>query len=113
MAEIPYEQIKADGARSARWQWLSMGDDDEGSPVIVGERPDGSIQAEGTFAGATVTLEGSNDGVNWFTLTDDQGNPVTFTAAGLNLFIPRPWKIRPTTSGGGGSTINATLLLGS
>ena len=60
MAEIPYEQIKADGARTARYQWLNLGDADDGTPVIVGERPDGSLQVEGTFAGATVVLEGSN-----------------------------------------------------
>lgn len=113
MAEIPYMQVNADGARSARWQWLAMGDADQGAPIIVGERPDGSLQVEGTFAGATVILEGTNDGTNWFPLDDKQGTPISLTAAGLEAMGPRPWKVRASTSGGGGSAINATLLLGS
>lgn len=35
----------------------------------------------GTFGSATVTIEGSLNGVDWATLTDPQGNALTFTSA--------------------------------
>lgn len=113
MAEINYQTLEADGAKTRRYEWESLGDDDQGLPILLSERGDGSIQVRGTFGGATATLQGSNDGVNWFTLNDPAGAPVTLTAPGLVQFIERPWKVRLTTSGGSGTNIDAFLLLGS
>ena len=113
MAEIPYETVESDASRTRRYLWEAMGDDDQGLPVLVSERADGSIHVIGTFAGATASLEGSNDGTNWFVLNDDQGNPLDFTATGLRPIIERPWKMRLVTAGGGGTDINGYLLLGS
>jgi hypothetical protein len=90
-----------------------MGNADEGSPQVVGERPDGSVQAVGTFGSATITLQGSNDGTNWVTMTDPAGDPVTFTVAGLKMFLPRVWKLRVITSGGSGTDVDVYMLLGS
>ena len=89
-----------------------MGDDDDGQPVVVGPQPDGSIQATGTFAGASVTIQGSNDGVNWFGLTDETGTAIAISADGLKMFLPRTWQIRPFTSGGAGTDVDVYILLG-
>ena len=48
---------------------------------------DRSVQVTGTFAGATVVLEGSNDGTNYFTLANPAGAALSFAAAGLLLSL--------------------------
>lgn len=112
MANISYATQSAEVGRSLRILWEAMGDDDTGLPVSVGERPDGSVQAVGTFGSATVTLQGTNDGTNWVTMTDELGNNVTFAATGLKMFLPRVWKIRAITTGGSGTDVDVFLLLG-
>jgi hypothetical protein len=112
MAEIAYDTLEAHGALSRRYLWEEMGDDDTGAPVLTSERADGTFQVVGTFGGATVALEWSNDGTNWITATDAQGNDVSFTAAGGAMFVERGWKLRASTSGGSGTDVDAYLLLG-
>lgn len=112
MATITPEQLPSEVSFNRRFLIEEMGDDDQGEAIVVRNRPDGSIQAIGTFASATVTLEGSNDGTNWVTLTDPAGDPVTLTTAGLVMFLPRTWKIRVTTSGGSGTDVDVFILLG-
>jgi len=71
-----------------------------------------SVQIDGTFDSATVVLQGSNDGTNWFTLTDPQGNTISKTAAALEMISELTRYIRPSTSGGGGSqSLNVRVLL--
>lgn len=93
-------------------QWLAMGNADTGSSVAMAGARDRSIQVQGTFGSATVTIQGSNDGSNWQTLTDPQGNALTWTSANrLEQILELTRYIRPTTSGGTGTIIDVTLLL--
>ena len=64
----------------------------------------------GTFTGVpTVVIEGSNDGVNWVTLSNRQGTAMTFTAAGMNTSQDKPIYVRPRmTAGVGGAVIAVT-----
>ena len=72
-----------------------------------------SIQIEGDFAGATVIIEGSNDGAHFHTLTDPTFTHLTFRSASLASVIETVRFIRPRVSGGEESTlINVTLLIG-
>lgn len=113
MATISSSKQTLEGAdKTVRVLWEAMGDDDDGTPIIVGERPDGSVQPVGTFGGATVTLQGSNDGVNWVSLTDEASTAVTFTATGLRMFLPRCWQVRVITAGGSGTDIDVYMVLG-
>jgi hypothetical protein len=64
---------------------------------------DRSVQFVGTFDSATAVLQGSNDGTNWATLTDPQGNAISKTSAGLEAISELTRYIRPSTSGGGAS----------
>lgn len=63
-----------------------------------------SIQFAGTFGGATVAIEISNDGVNWLPLTDRNDTAVTATAAGLVDVSCGAARIRAKTTGGNGTT---------
>lgn len=64
----------------------------------------------GTFTGSPmVTIEGSNDGVNWVTLSNRQGTAMTFTAAGMNTSQDKPVYVRPRlTAGTGGAAITVS-----
>lgn len=91
--------------------WPAMGNADTGTSVAMAGASDRSVQIEGTFASATVVLQGSNDGTNWQTLTDPQGNAISKTAAALEQVSELTRYIRPVTSGGAGATLNVTVLL--
>ena len=77
------------------------------------EKSECCVQATGTFGGATVTWQGSNDNVNWFTCTNAAGGTAaTLTAAGGMQIIERPVYMRPNlTTVGSGATISVTAFL--
>lgn len=73
---------------------------------------DRSIQVVGTFGAAGhLVCQGSNDGTNWATLTDPQGNSIDFTAAGIEQVMEITRYIRPLVTGGDGNTsITVTMV---
>lgn len=71
----------------------------------------GAVQFAGTFGGATVTLQGSNDGTNYVTLTDPTGSDISVTSAGLIEFSTACRYIKPGTSGGTGDAVDVTVVL--
>jgi len=76
-----------------------------GTPVSAIEHADRSAQASGIFGvGGTVTIEGSNDGVNFVPLTDPQGNPIAITVAKVEQISEITQFIRPVLTGGDGTT---------
>ena len=93
------------------WEALATGD------TVVAAEPQGlsglagSVQFTGTFGGATVTLTGSNDGANFVTLEDVNGDAVSVTAAGLIDFATACRYIKPGISGGTGDDIDVTVVL--
>lgn len=76
-----------------------------------GTAPDGASVAASVFGtGGSVTMEGSNDGVNFFALTDQQGNAITKTASALEVIEEVPRFFRPNCTAGDGTTdITITL----
>ena len=68
---------------------------------------DKTFIVSGTFSGTpTVLIEGSNDGINWATLSNRQGTAMTFTATGMNTSQDKPIYVRPRmTAGTGGASI--------
>lgn len=100
-----------DNAVLVSWTGLLNGDD--GVPVELPGASLRSIQFTGTFGtGGTILLEGSNDGSNYVTLTDPQGNAISKTSAGLEASEEVTRYVRPRVSAGDGSTsLTATLLL--
>lgn len=78
---------------------------DTGTPVLLPGYADKSIQVTGTFgAGGSATLEGSNDGVNYFTLTDPTGTVIAITSAGGKAITESTQFIRPHATAGDGTT---------
>lgn len=91
--------------------WAALGNADVGTQVAMAGASDRSVQIEGTFASATVVIQGSNDGTNWQPLTDPQGNAISKTAAALEQISELTRFVRPSTSGGAGTNVTVTLLL--
>jgi hypothetical protein len=99
-----------------KWDALKAGD--TGSPFSLHGGPDRSIQVTGSFSGgASLSWEGSNDVLEasptWFTLTDPQGNPLTFTTARLEQVTEYTRWVRPRVQNGDASTsLVVNLFLG-
>lgn len=74
-----------------------------GRAVDIGNYNKKSVAVFGTFDSATVVLQGTYDGTNWFTLTNRAGTAVSFTSAGHMQIDTRIKSVRPSSSGGGGS----------
>lgn len=84
-----------------------------GAAVPLPQHSDATIQFNGAFNGATVLLEGSNDGTNFKTLTDAGGTATSYTAAALKQVTERPLFVRPNanTSVGVATDLSAVMLL--
>lgn len=97
-------------ARFAKWEALATGDTAtthtlEGTTGLLG-----SFQAFGTFGGATVILQGSNDGTNWVALSDPSGTAISLTAAGAFEFSTAMAYIRPSISGGSSDDVDVVVV---
>ena len=96
-----YTYDNLDTADTAPTTILSSGT----APVV------GSIQVIGTFGGASVALQGSNDGTNWVGLGDRAGTAIAITAAGGSEFSTSFVYLRPLATGGTGDDLDVFIAL--
>lgn len=104
------------GMIKAEWASL-LTVDVTGQAAQLGRYPCKSVQVTGTFGGATLVLEGSNDGTTYFTLKDPTGGSdgtdadVSFTAAGLKEVNPNTAFVRPRLSVvGSGADLKVVII---
>lgn len=91
--------------------WAGMDSSDTGAHADLGAYTDKTVTVTGTFGAAgSVTIEGSNDGTNFFTMNDYLGTDATFTSAGMMLLMENPRYIRARTTAGDGTT-NLTVKI--
>lgn len=95
------------------WSGLTFTTLDTGAPVQWVDYADRCVQVAGTFGvGGSMTLEGSNDGVNFVALADPQGNALTFTAGKIEQILEGPRYVRPRVTAGDGTTnLTATICM--
>lgn len=93
----------------ATWADLALGD--TGDSLPFSQYTDKSVQVFGIFGGATVALEGSNDGVHWSPLTDPQGNDLLITSSKIEMVTEATLQVRPNITGGDGTTALTVCLL--
>jgi len=93
--------------------WTPITEADVGRGVLVNGSSGavGAMQINGTVGSATITLQGSNDGSNFYAITDPAGNDVALSAAGIVDFSTAAAYIRPATSGGSSSSLTVTICL--
>ena len=70
-----------------------------------------SVQVVGTFGGATVTLQVSNDGTNWVDAKDVLGTTISLTATGYFEFSLSAAYIRPAVASGSANDIDVIVVL--
>ena len=99
------------GAEIITWTPITEADVGRGALVMGASGAVGAMQVNGTFGSATITLQGSNDGTNFYALTDPAGNDVALGAAGIIDFSTAAAYIRPATAGGTGSSLTVTVCL--
>jgi hypothetical protein len=91
---------------------LDTADTAPGTVLSSGTAPAiGSIQVVGTFGGASVALQGSNDGTNWVGLSDRAGTAIAITAAGGSEFSTSYVYLRPLATGGTGDDLDVFIAL--
>lgn len=94
------------------WQvtWSNIGNADTPAPTSQFSGYAGkSFQVEGTFGGATVQCQGSNDGTNFHQLNDPSMTAIGLTAGGIREVLEHTLYFQPALSGGSGSSITVTM----
>jgi len=111
MAVIPFslvdsgQTVVGDPTVVYSWSPMTQIGADTGQPLSGMGWSDRSFQAEGTFgAGGSITVEGSNDGVNWHILHDPFSVPISITVGGLTQVTEISRFIRPRVVGGDATT---------
>lgn len=104
MATRTAVQTAVPNAHAQLVTWSGLLNTDVGSAIQLAHFGDRTVQVTGTFGGGTMTFQGSNDGTNWASLTDPQGNAIAKTAAGLEAVLELPRYVRPSVAGGDGTT---------
>lgn len=100
-----------DGTRIMRAVWSGLANGDTGNPMDYPEWADRNLQVFGTFgAGGSLSLEGSNDKVNWVTLHDVTGATLTFSTAGVKMIVENVLYVRPVVTGDGTTSLTAILI---
>jgi hypothetical protein len=99
--------------RSSAYRWTNYSTADDAAPVKVQNMQGlaGSVQVTGTFGGATIALQVSNNGTNYVTLRDSTGADITFTGAGMREFSTAALFIKPTSSGGTDDDVTVTIVM--
>lgn len=110
---IVHLSADGDNVDVVTWSGLLQSSSDVGAPYECPGASDRSVQLGGTLGiGGVVTIEGSNNGVDYAALTDPQGNAIALNAIGAIEAVSELTRyIRPRVTGGNGSTdLTLTLL---
>lgn len=102
------------GDHTVRVTYTLTNGDPDGTPIGPNhaDYADRNVQALGTFGGAAVAIQGSNDGgTTWYTLDDPQGTDLSFAAAGGKAISEVPLLMRPSLTGGAGSSVTVAFSL--
>lgn len=92
--------------------WEALGNADVGAPIALPYASEVTAQVIGSFSSATVKLQGSNNGADWFDLTRKGGtSALSFTAAGGGTSNEMPAFIRPSTSGGSSTDVDVIVAV--
>ena len=99
-----YAPIK--GTMVAKWEGLGVGGNNIGKSLQCPNFPIRSIQVIGTFAGASITLQGSNmiDSPEFATLNDEGGTAITLSAAAIKQIRENTYWLRPVATSLGATT---------
>lgn len=92
--------------------WEGITEADSGAAVIAADLIDKTVQTIGDFTtSGAITMQGSNDGTNWFSLTDDGSTAIVMTAATAGHRIhENPLYVRPLATAGTAVDMDVILV---
>ena len=103
------------GVQTFKWTGFGIGGNNIGKEILSDPTfTSRSVQVEGTWDGATVTIQGSNmiDSPVFETLYDSGGNAISFTTGAIKQIRENTYWIRPVVTGLGVATnLDVYLLL--
>ena len=102
---------QAQDVKRIYWAGIVTGDTLVSFPVPGQTGVAGSVQIDGTFGGATVKLQVSNDNVTFFDMKDLGGNTISATAAGYFEFTSAGVYLKPSIASGSGNSVNVKVVL--
>ena len=92
--------------------WASVTNADTCHPVSYPEYADRSIHVSGTFDGATVQIQGSNNGgASFAALADPTETVISITSERIKAVLENTGQIMPVITGGGGAQSLTVSLL--
>jgi hypothetical protein len=97
--------ITRHGEHTVVFTWALTQANADGHPIPpqYADYCDRAVHILGTFDSATVVWQGGNDGSDYLTLTDPQGNAISKTAAAIEQVLEGALFQKPSSSGGGAS----------
>ena len=94
------------------WEALATGDTINALKLSGEGAERASVQVTGTFDGATVKIQTSNDGTNFYDIKDIHNTAVSTSAAAIFEFTSAAVYVAPNISGGNGnSDVDVTLYM--
>ena len=98
-------------------QWADGGSNNSANtylPVSFPKHADKSIQVYGTFGGASIALNGSNDNIgtpaNFAALNDPSSTVIAITSAKIKAVLENTVHVQPVASGGTAQNLNIQML---
>lgn len=93
-------------------KWMAIPLDEEGQAIAIPNHSDKTVQIYGTFGGASVVIQASNDPLAptdpdnavWWTVKNVEAELMNKSAAGGWLLMDNPIWMRPIVTGGDGTT---------
>lgn len=90
--------------------WTPVTEADTCVAVQMPEYADRSIQVSGTFGGASVAVQGSNDGTNFAALRDPSSTTIAITTAGIRAVLENTYQTKPVATGGTSQSLTIAML---
>ncbi len=108
-------EVKHGRMHQIRVYTWTLTDGETGEAIVVPELSDVTVQAEGTWGGATVTFMGTiipDLTVNkWFQAKNPLGVLISFTVDAGDLVLPNYYHLRPKITRGSSSSVNIYVML--
>lgn len=104
-------QVQGVDVHKVSWTGVVTGDTLVGFGIPDRSAVAGAVQISGTFGGATVKLQASNDGTNYFDMKDITATALSAAAASLFEFTSSALYLRPSITSGSANSVNIILVL--
>ena len=91
--------------------WTPVTENDTCSPVSFPEFSDKSVHVSGTFGGASVAVNGSNNsGASYVALNDPSSTAIAITTEKIKAVLENTVRIQPAATGGSGQSLTISML---